>query len=174
MLENKRIYRWFVITNVVFGLGVFVISLVTTLTGSRATLGGQQLYFGREILPDHVFYPVMVVGERLELTLAQPADKILIRQQLARKRLSAAEQLFRLGKRELAWVTLGKAHQYLLQVNDEVDATGSAQEYLGRVIDLNQDFVAEYQALRPFMTDSQLAETTQMCQQLKYAKASSL
>ena len=169
MLENKRNYFWYAVVNLTFGGAVFAISLLTALTGTRAQTGERVLYFDHEMMPDHLFYPLVAVYDRVHLQLSSPVEQIVIRENLAKKRLNAAGALFREGKNELAFVTLGKAHQYLLRVNNDVEHLAEARALVGEVSALNRDFAQEYVRLRHYMSDSQQASVTRMSDELATA-----
>lgn len=169
MLENKRNYFWYVVVNLVFGGMVFVISLLSALTGTRAQTGERTLYFDHEMMPDHIFYPLVAVYDQVHLQLSSPVEQILIREELAKRRLGAASELFREGKNELAFVTLGKAHQYLLRVNNDVEHLTEARTMVGEVSALDGEFTREYARLRHYMSDSQQASVTRMSDELATA-----
>ena len=170
MLENRRAYTWYVVINLLFGVGIFLVSLFYALTGIAANGEGRHLYFGREILPDHVFYPVMAAVDRFELLAATPEEQFRLRQQLAIKRLLAAEQLYLQGQNELAFATLGKAHQYLLQANQDWEHLSHPEKMYLDLVRLNNKFINKYSHLHRYMSDSQWASVTQMAQAIKYVQ----
>ena len=169
MLKYKKNYRWFATLTLLFGLVVFGISLVSAMAGGRMQVGATErsLYFDRKILPDHVLYPVLVAVDRLELEFSTPEEKMVLRMDYATKRLEAAKALFYQDKNELALITLGKAHQYLLQANDDVWRMGDKGKYLTFIVELNKQFRQEYQDLKIFMNDSQQARAETMREELK-------
>lgn len=162
MLENKRNYWWFAVISFILGVSVFMISLISAVSGPREVVGERQLYFGREILPDHVFYPVVALGDRVELWWAADAEKPVVQRKLARKRLEAATELYRQGKAELAWVTLRKAHQYVLQASQGVRGEQEQQAQ-----ELRAECVQQYTLVHKYMPDSQWAGTTRMIEELE-------
>jgi len=166
MLKNKNNYIWYVCLNLFFGLSVFTASLVVAIAGPREVVGERQLYFGREILPDHVFYPMVALGDRMELWAAPVPDRVTIQTELARKRLSAAHQLYTQGKIDLAWVTLRKAHQYALEARSSLQGQENSDGQ-ALVTQLNQDMISEYTIIHKYMPDSQWASVTRMIDELK-------
>jgi len=168
MLKNKKYYRVYVCLNLVFGLGVFLISLTTALSGSREVVGERQLYFGREILPDHVFYPMVALADRVELWATPEPDRVVIQEELARKRLAAAEQLYSQGKIDLAWVTLRKAHQYALEAKQSA-GEGNDESQRQLIGQLYQDMTSEYTKIHQYMPDGQWASVTRMIDELQLA-----
>ena len=170
MLENPKVYRFYAVATLAFGLFVFLVSLIAAMSGERLHLRtGEErtLYFDRKVLPDHVFYPVLVAVDRLELEFSDPQEQLELRMDLAGKRLEAAKALYAQDKSELAFVTLGKAHQYLLRANDDVFSLGNAHDYMTYLLNMDRRFASEYEYLKTSMTDSQKARVEEMIQDLR-------
>ncbi|MBQ6154719.1 hypothetical protein IJJ27_02190 [bacterium] len=172
MLEKRKNYIWYCVIVLTFGFLVFVISLVSAMSGGRVggrTAPERQLYFGNQILPDHVFYPVLVAVDRLELEFSEPREQLEMRMKLADKRLEAAKGLFAKGKQELAFVTLGKGHQYLLRANDDALQYDKTDSLVVMVDRMNRRFASEYEYLKASMNDGQQAMTEKMIEELHVA-----
>jgi hypothetical protein len=169
MLENKRIYRWFVVLTVFLGGVVFLISLATAASETKIQTieQGKKIYFNRTILPDNLLYPVLAAVDRLELELAGDEEKIALRLDFAYKRREAAKALLREGKPDLAVVTLGKAHQYLLQASGQVLALDGQHELVEFVVGLDQEFAAEYEEWKFRVNDSQRAKLDVMAVEIQ-------
>jgi exonuclease VII small subunit len=105
--------------------------------------------------------------DRLELELSDQKEKIVLQLDYANKRLEAAIALYELGKTDLAFNTLNKAHQYLLQANRGVLALTDKGKYLTFVVSLDQDFADTYLVLAEQMPDDQRANLEKMLQELK-------
>lgn len=120
--DHKKAYWWFVLIMTIFGVAFFALSMISTVSSGTTGLAARerQVYFDRKILPDHLFYPVLMIMDKIKLDAADPETKVLLKVDYAEKRLAAAKTLFVQGKNDLAFVTTGKAHQYLLQANREV------------------------------------------------------
>ncbi len=169
MLENRKTFVWFAIVMIVFGLFVFLISLIATMSASKIAMHERErtLYFDRKILPDHVFYPLIVVVDRLELKMSEPEERIVLEMDYAGKRLEAAKALFKQEKNDLAFVTLNKAHQYLLKANEDVFNLERQGKYLNFTVGLNKKFQQEYEKLKENMDDAQKARTQVMIEELQ-------
>lgn len=157
--DNKKAYGWFAGVMAFLGVSLFVISLVSAIASGKmdSHMRERTIYFDRKILPDHLFYPVLVTFDRLELELADKQTQTLLKMDYAGKRLSAAKALFVQGKKDLAFVTLGKAHQYLLRANNDMRTEGQEKQFKYLVNELNQEFVGEYDKTKQYMTDAQKA-----------------
>ncbi|MBQ6437886.1 hypothetical protein IJJ12_00710 [bacterium] len=170
MLENKKFYRWYAVSVLLIGGLIFAISLLTAMQGPSPAIRESErvLYFDRKILPDHVFYPVVVAVDRLELELTPREQQAAMRMAYAQKRLAASWSLFTAGKNDLAFATLNKAHAYLLAANTQVAAgEATAGDQTENISAVNQEFMDEYKTLKAYMTDSQQARAEVMIAELK-------
>jgi hypothetical protein len=100
-----------------FGISVVWISLLFSVPAhsqeiNRASL--KQFYWDSEILPDHILYPVLMVADRVQLSLAEPEDKVYLQVLFAYQRLESSRQLLEKGEEALALSTLTKSQKYLL------------------------------------------------------------
>lgn len=168
MLANKRVYFYFALCFFTSGILIFLISLFVAFART-STDGYEQsslIYFNREILPDNVLYPLLMAADQLTLTFANDERKLFLQMDYALKRLDTSYSLVNMGKTDLAFITLGKAHQYLLQVNQKLltHAVFVQYQYLGR--NLNDYFLTQYQQMRDNFTDSQQANLEIMRQEL--------
>lgn len=168
MLANKRLYWLFVVAMLTMGILIFSLSLLMAFVrlDNEQTGDSAVIYFDHPILPDHLFYPLLMVGDQLELVFTNRENKLFLQMDFAIRRLEAAHGLLALGKTNLAFTTLGKAHQYLLQVNEQLltHAVFSQYQHLGK--NLSNFFLADYEELRPQLTDSQQANLENMRQEL--------
>lgn len=98
-------------------------------------MAGKKLYFGKEILPDNVLYPVMMATDRIQLETASSSDRIFMQVEYANRRLSYAEDLLEEQKEALALTTLRKAESYLhsaVQESIDTKADASVKERLSK------------------------------------------
>jgi hypothetical protein len=77
--------------------------------------GRSKIYFGQEILPDHLLYPVLMIRDRAKLKSLGPDQSVYLQLQYAKKRLSFVEVLIERGNQELAFSTLTKSQKYLIK-----------------------------------------------------------
>ncbi|MDO5561630.1 MAG: DUF5667 domain-containing protein [bacterium] len=167
--NHKKAYLWFAMGMSFLGLMFFTVSLVATMSDNKMAIHERErkLYFDRKILPDHLFYPVLMAIDRLELEMSNSEEQTLLRMDYAGKRLEAAKALFEQDKNELAFITLGKAHQYLLQANNDILEQSQEARYGVFVKKLNQQFILDYQELAPYLSDAQKATVDGMIQELE-------
>ena len=167
--NHKKAYGWFALLMILLGLTIFVFSLVAAMSSSKITLHeqGKSLYFNRKILPDHVFYPFLMIVNRLELETSNEVEKIILRAEYAQKRLDSTKGLLEKEKKDLAYVTLGKAHQYLLRANQDSLISNESTENLAFIRDLNQKFMQEYESLKSSFDDAQQSRLQVMIEELK-------
>lgn len=166
--NHKKAYLWFALSMSILGVLFFAISLAATMSDNKITVHERErkLYFDRKILPDHLFYPVLMAIDRLELELSSTEEQTLLRMDYAGKRLEAAKALFGQSKNELAFVTLGKAHQYLLQANNAVIDQNQEARYGVFVKKLNQQFIADYRQLEIYLDEAQKSTVDGMIEEL--------
>lgn len=98
-------------------LSISVFSIIASpVSGADGTSSSTRtLYFTDEILPDHVLYPAMMAVDRVQLTIANPAEKILLQVEYADRRLASGLELLEKKNQSLAVTTLTKAEKYLQQ-----------------------------------------------------------
>lgn len=159
MLENRKTFRWFAIITIFLGVLVFLISLLATMSIGRNEISAKNkvVYFDQKILPDHLLYPLLVAIDRLELKMADKEEAAGLEMDYAKKRMQAAKALFYQEKGELAFVTLGKAHQYLLNANTSINKMADNQSQIKKWREIQKQFKSDYNDLRIFMSDSQKA-----------------
>lgn len=127
---------------------VFAVSILLTslASASQANSSGtkvndsRELYFNREILPDHVIYPVLMVADRIKLETANHTDRIFLELQFSNARLEMANQLFAQGKKTIGVTTLTKSLKYLQDAAldaQQVAAPASVRSVIIRAIEYN-------------------------------------
>ncbi len=118
--------------NLLIFLGAFVLASVVLLislqsanrqqTSGLLQLRGHKFYVTAEILPDHSFYPVLMMYDFLRLQLADQYSRIDLLIAYAKRRDYYAQRLFEKGRVDLAVATFGKAVQYLNQALSDPEA----------------------------------------------------
>jgi hypothetical protein len=140
-----------------FGVLVVGLSLQTSVPvysqeSDRASL--RQLYFDGEILPDHLFYPALMVADRLQITLAGPDERVYLQVLFAYQRLESSRLLLEKGEEALALTTLTKSQKYLLGAAhgvlglDEAGADGSLEEAREHILKAFRYHLREYALLQ--------------------------
>lgn len=169
IMKKDKNYLWLSIGIITFGIVIFLISLTSAMTNNKLELHREEktFYFDRTILPDNVFYPILMAVDRLELELSNDEEKVVLQMDYAVKRLEAAKILLQQGKTELALVTLGKAHQYLLSANEAVREMEKQGKYLPFAVGLNKQFQTEYEHMSTQVSDIQSNQIKVMIEELK-------
>jgi hypothetical protein len=75
----------------------------------------RRFYLEKEILPDHSFYPILMIVDRLRLNLADQERQPYLEAAYANRRFFYATRLLEKGEVSLATTTYSKAQKYLLQ-----------------------------------------------------------
>jgi len=128
-----------------FALTVLFISLQSANKDQIAVekrLSNGKFYVAAEILPDHSFYPLLMVFDRLRLQLANNQSQTELLISYAQRRLYYADRLMQREKPALAAVTFSKAIKYLNQAMEKSDAT-KYSESLASTYDKQQKFMSE-------------------------------
>jgi hypothetical protein len=128
----------------VFAVGILLTSLATATqvnsSGNKPT-GTRELYFNREILPDHMLYPALMAADRMKLETASNTDRIFLEIQYSNARLEMATQLLQQNKKDFAVSTLTKSLKYLEQAALEAQqhsAPSSVKNVIVRAIEYNE------------------------------------
>lgn len=110
---------------VVFGLVVLGISLVVARPAlsfdQELAVSHRQFYIDKEILPDHLAYPLLMAVDRARLEVASPGKRLELQLEYAWRRLETSRQLLIRNKPQLALNTLARSQQYLIQTAEEID-----------------------------------------------------
>ena len=108
-----------------FGAAIFIL-FISFMSASRVYSGDSfaasrsSLYWGTQLLPDHILYPISAGFDRLQLQLSPAKSRPLIQVALAYRRLAAAEALVQKGKKNIALSTLTKSIKYMNQAGHVV------------------------------------------------------
>ncbi len=110
---------------ILFGLIILLISLMVsepTISFKTQSQPSQRcFYWGEEILPDHLAYPLLMIADRLRLELASPVKQPQIQLEYAWQRLEKSRQLLKKNRPQLALKTLGKSQRYWLNAQQQIE-----------------------------------------------------
>lgn len=113
-----RLHIFGAIVLILFGMLILLASLVATnrsLVGYQHSFSAGRMYFDKPLLPDHPFYPALMVRDRAVLWIADEERALFLRVRYAEERRLRAEQLMQQGQVGLAVTTFSKSQKYLLQ-----------------------------------------------------------
>ncbi len=114
-MENRS-YTFFRFCLLCVGIAVLAVSLIAanrSLTGGVDRAITRTLYFGRPVLPDHVFYEVFMASDRVQYLAAPQNQKVLLAIKYAERRYQTGQLLLFEGQNELALTTFSKSQKYL-------------------------------------------------------------
>ncbi len=140
-----------------FGVGIVWLSLTASVQISAAdntSASERTLYFHKKVLPDHVFYPVLMTIDRARLESASPTQRVYREVEYANRRLYYAQELLRQEKVNLAHTTLTKAGKYLLEAGTDAekkDVSPAVREFLVRAL---QSHLQQTELLKADFPDS--------------------
>jgi len=139
--------------------GILALSLMkaqNAFAENQAATARKQLYFGKEILPDNVLYPVIMAMDRVQLETAPDYERVFIQMEYANRRLEYSEDLLiqKNDDESLIVSTLTKAEAYLQNATQEslkLNSPNSVKESLAKTIEYH---ISKLKELAPKFTDS--------------------
>ncbi len=118
----KKINYLFILFAVSFASLIIFVSLQSAnknqMTSSGKLMSGK-FYVAKEILPDHSFYPFLMMVDRLRLELADAEKRIDLLVSNANRRLFYSRKLLEKNNQDLAFITFSKALKYSNQALEE-------------------------------------------------------
>ena len=154
-------------THIIISLAALIIGLnivfISLLSASKAATyqpvkaSCKKFYVRSNILPDHLFYPVLAATDQLLVRIVPLEEKIKLRADLGQTRLDFARQLLAKDNLALALTTLTKSQKYFnLAAHQaiEQEVHGSTRNYLYSRMKTNIERVEQ---LTPKFKDSQRA-----------------
>ena len=118
----KKINYLFILFAVSFASLIIFVSLQSA-NKNQMTNGGKlmsgKFYVAKEILPDHSFYPFLMMVDRLRLELADAEKRIDLLVSNANRRLFYSRKLLEKNNQDLAFITFSKALKYSNQALEE-------------------------------------------------------
>jgi hypothetical protein len=140
-----------------FGSLVLLVSLLTAnraSTGDTTRLLARKIYFSGTMLPDNIFYPLMMMSDRIKLQFSGFEEGILLRVEYADRRYGYAVQLLEKRQTVLSLTTLTKSQKYLFTAGNQVLAqpqsvSPQTRLLVTEVFVLSQQQLAEYKRNYP-------------------------
>lgn len=113
-----RLHIFSMMALTIMGVVILALSLIAanslSSSGGHSFSGGLKLYYTKEILPDHMLYPVLRLRDRIALESAMPQEQINLRIRYAEHRYEVSQKLLDKEDDSLALSTLSKSQKYLL------------------------------------------------------------
>ncbi len=154
-------------------LATSLISSNRMASGVHQRFSTLEFYVGKQILPDHPFYSVLMARDRIKLWVASDEEEPRLRLQYAERRYQFARELAAAQKNDLAISTLSKSQTYALEAVRQFQVQGmsdSERTELRSAIEHSlyrmELFQAQYPELNTSMLQSLRAETSQLLKTL--------
>lgn len=140
----------------IFGTSLLMASQVRSSAFPRVS--ERKLYFSNRILPDHVFYPILMVADRAILFFSFGNEKIYVKMGMAEDRLKSARILLEKDQEELALSTMTKSQKYLFSAaNDFLQSTNQSEAVKK---DLLASLNHNYSEMRECRSNFEVIDTT--------------
>lgn len=154
----------------IIGLFIVFLSFVSANTifsqGESLHLTEKKMYLKKEVLPDHIFYPVFMVFDRGKLHLAKEEKKAELNISYGWQRLAATEELLKKGYHSLSFSTLTKACKY--QNSGLIVAAELSDEEKSKILLQAEKFEKEVSRLSHSFTDEQRIELEKLLHEQEY------
>jgi hypothetical protein len=158
-----------------FGVAVVFISFVSfrSYEVSNYFVAGttRDFYLTRNILPDHLLYPFVMVIDHAQLRLTRDHnDRATLKTGYANNRLESARALFERGNIALAMETTNKSHHYFLDAAELAIENELDEQVVDKIVrfSLHMDLVLE--ELTDYVSDANLARMNHMRLEQRYMR----
>jgi hypothetical protein len=125
------------------GLVILLLSLLTAnnlqMSGGPTTGEQWKLYFGRDILPDNILYPLLMIRDRARLDSLSPDQQVALKLEYAQERYKTSEALAQQKQILLAISTLTKSQKYVISAGYQALELGFNKDQLQHVRNAVQD-----------------------------------
>ncbi|MEA2056623.1 MAG: DUF5667 domain-containing protein [Patescibacteria group bacterium] len=154
MIKISQLGVIFSTVGLMIGLLIIAVSLmsanrIVSYSGTRVSC--RKFYLSQEILPDHLFYPIIAGFDRVILWLAGNEEKIYLRTDYGQIRYKYAQGLLEKNKKDLALTTLTKSQKYFniaaheaINLSDSIELKKYVSSSLKENIKLTQEMVFEF------------------------------
>ncbi len=168
VMENRSytIFRFLLLILGIFVLAISLIAANRSVTGGLARMMTKKLYFGRQVLPDHVLYEVIMAVDKVRFVSAPPTQRVSLAIQYAERRFKSGLALMADEQPALAISTIGKSQKYLFFAAEQVLASPDTYSYAVKrlVLDSLEHSMYRLQLLQeenPTVDTSELARLTE-------------
>lgn len=147
------------------GAGIVLLSFFSANTifsqGDSLKLAQKKLYIEKEVLPDHLLYPVFMTFDRVQLELTPEDKKADLQISYGWQRLEATHRLLEKGYQALSFTTLTKAYKYQ---NAGLNQAGKSSSYdqKQKARFQAEKFMEEVSNITSSFTDAQQEELRQL------------
>jgi hypothetical protein len=146
------------------------LSLASQASSHEATrMTARELYWGEEILPDHLLYPGLMLMDRVQLQQAEPTEQMYMQVVYAGRRLVYAQELLKKGKPTIALSTLTKSQKYLLQAGNTALTSPHTEnaELLAYLLKAITFHLRELEKIKPSFAESEFGSVSALAVELE-------
>jgi len=124
--------------------------------------------FTPPILPDHPLYVLGMVSDRIDLWLAGPEERFLLKLHNADVRLSTAQILVSRKRLGLAVTTITKAEKYIISAAEEIPTLPNEKQddARGKLMNTIETHEGLLVAMKPLFTGPQQATIDRLLEQI--------
>lgn len=128
----------------IFACMVLSISLVSASSATNQINelpnSSREIKFTQQIIPGHALYPLVVMKDKIRLTMLDVTDQCLERVILASDRLDQALMLINNGDTSVAIETLRKGQKYLAEASRQCQDENLPEEYKAHIIEITKQY----------------------------------
>lgn len=147
-------------------LALILVLLSLRLTAARLNpveqLSYKRFYLARQILPDHLFYPVIQWGKQQSFALLSLDERVLSQAELSQQRLQEARVLIEKGNPALALVSIQKSQVLAMEACAGALEHPVSGQTTASVAGLMVEHLAEVSAIREMLADQDATQVGQM------------
>jgi flagellin-specific chaperone FliS len=136
-----------------FSLILALLIVGVSLVAANPVISAQTL--GKDILPDHVFYPLLMIADRLRLETNTGEKRLQMQVDYGLRRLHHAEQLLEADNLALALTTLTKSQKYMIHAAQEAINTNASPEIKTQLTAILIQYSLDVKDLSSKFNDSQ-------------------
>lgn len=168
VMENRSytIFRFLLLFLGIFVLAISLLAANRSITGGISRMMTKKLYFGRQVLPDHVLYEVIMAFDKVRFVSTPPVQRVPLAIQYAERRFKSGLALMADEQPALAISTIGKSQKYLFFAAEQILATPDSYTdgTQRQVLDALEHSMYRLQLVRdehPALDTSELARLTE-------------
>lgn len=147
-------------------LALILVLLSLRLTAARLNpveqLSYKRFYLAKQILPDHILYPVLQWSKQRSFALLSLDERVLSQAKLSQQRLREARALMEKGNPALALVSMQKSQALAMEACAEALEHPVSEHTTASVASMMVEHLAEVSAIREMLADQDATQVGQM------------
>jgi len=137
----------------------------------------RRFYIAKDILPDHLAYPLLMVVDKAQLNATSFPEKVWLQTEYGWRRLEYARRLSEQGKSAMAVTTIIKSQKYLLNATEETLNNETDEEFRIKMLQHLTAYSHEVEVLAARFDNAEKAQIDRLlseCEALKLRLSQSL